>query len=147
MIGAGIIAIGAIALAAVGLAQASAAFAAPDANSGNTFSAMMWDDIVSVTAGDAHSWAAKAEGSVWCWGKGGNGQLGDNTGDDSDYPVQVTGSGGTGTFSNGILVGSGTAHTCAAKDDESVWCWGKGDKGQLGDNTGNDSDYPVEAPL
>jgi len=38
-----------------------------------------------------HIVAVKADGSVWCWGYNGNGQLGDNTTADKSSPVQVVG--------------------------------------------------------
>jgi alpha-tubulin suppressor-like RCC1 family protein len=39
-------------------------------------------------------------------------------------------------------VATGDAHTCALKADGSLWCWGKNDKGQLGNGTTNDALAP-----
>jgi alpha-tubulin suppressor-like RCC1 family protein len=32
-------------------------------------------------------------------------------------------------------VSSGGSHTCAIKQDGSLWCWGANEEGQLGDRT------------
>lgn len=36
-------------------------------------------------------------------------------------------------------------HACAVLTDETVWCWGSNDSGQLGDGTTNNSSVPVQA--
>src|SRR5688572_28173813 len=41
-------------------------------------------------------------------------------------------------------VSAGDLHSCAVREDGTVWCWGRNDKGQLGDGTASDSDLPVE---
>jgi hypothetical protein len=35
-------------------------------------------------------------------------------------------------------------HTCAIKQDGSLWCWGRNDSGQLGDGTNTDKNAPVQ---
>ncbi len=86
----------------------------------------------------------KSDASVWCWGDNSDGQLGDNTKTERLTPVQVKGSGGSGTLSGVIEAASGETFVCAAKGDGSVWCWGRNDKGQLGNNTTSDSLTPVQ---
>ena len=97
-----------------------------------------------VTAGEEFGCVAKSDGSVWCWGDNGKGQLGDNTTTDSSVPVQVTGPGGVGTLSGVSTVGAGLQHACGVKSDTTVWCWGLNDRGQLGDDTTTDSSAPVQ---
>ena len=41
-------------------------------------------------------------------------------------------------------VSAGGSHSCAIRNDGTVWCWGRNDFGQLGDGTATDSDVPVE---
>ena len=42
-------------------------------------------------------------------------------------------------------VSTGGGHSCAVRDDGTVWCWGRNDFGQLGDGTATDSNVPVQA--
>lgn len=39
--------------------------------------------------GDGHTLALKTDGTLWAWGFNGEGQLGDGTFDDRNYPVQI----------------------------------------------------------
>ncbi len=88
----------------------------------------------AISAGGSHTCAVLDDGTVRCWGFGGNGRLGyantDSIGDDetpgSVGPVDV----GTGRTAKAISVGD--AHTCALLDNSSVRCWGYGAVGQLG---------------
>jgi alpha-tubulin suppressor-like RCC1 family protein len=41
-------------------------------------------------------------------------------------------------------VAVGLGHTCAIRDDASLWCWGLNDSGQLGDGTTTDRVSPVQ---
>jgi alpha-tubulin suppressor-like RCC1 family protein len=41
-------------------------------------------------------------------------------------------------------VSAGGAHACAVRNDNTVWCWGRNDFGQLGDGSAVDSDIPVQ---
>jgi len=42
-----------------------------------------------LVAGDAHSVAIKADGTLWAWGLDEDGQLGNGTSENVDTPVQV----------------------------------------------------------
>ena len=86
-----------------------------------------------IACGDDHTCASKqSDGSVWCWGDTSWGQGGDNTGGSPfnptfhASPTQVW-----GLFSTVELV-AGANHTCARRSDGTVWCWGWGAWGQLG---------------
>jgi alpha-tubulin suppressor-like RCC1 family protein len=43
-----------------------------------------------------------------------------------------------------VALAAGDAHSCANKADKTIWCWGKNDRGQLGNGTTNDALAPVE---
>jgi alpha-tubulin suppressor-like RCC1 family protein len=100
-------------------------------------------EVSSVALGGDHTCAVKTDGSLWCWGANGSGQLGDGTGGWGAYsntPVPIT----SGVSS----VALGGDHTCAVKQDGSLWCWGSNYYGQLGDGTSieKSTPYPVITP-
>lgn len=95
------------------------------------------DEIwLSVAAGAAHTCGIRDDGSLWCWGYNGYGQLGDNSRVNRSEPVRV----GTQTWK---VVGLGEYTTCAIRDDESLWCWGYNASGQVGDGTANERGEPT----
>jgi len=93
---------------------------------------------VSVSVGREHTCGVKTDGTLWCWGKNLDGQLGDNTTTDKDIPVQEY-----SQSTSWESVSAGRNHTCGVKTDGDLWCWGKNSYGQLGDNTIIDSYIPV----
>ena len=93
----------------------------------------------SVAGGWYHTAAIKTDGTLWSWGRNGNGQLGDNTITDKSSPVQTIASG-----TNWKLVACGAYHTAAIKTDGTLWSWGRNSYGQLGDNTITDKSSPVQ---
>lgn len=66
------------------------------------------------------------------------GQLGDTTQADSPTPVPVAG------VTGAVSVAAGTDHSCAARGDGSLSCWGDNAHGQLGDGTQVTSLTPVD---
>jgi alpha-tubulin suppressor-like RCC1 family protein len=89
------------------------------------------NNVLAIAAGQFYTCALKVDGSVWCWGQGTNGQLGDNTNTSRLTPVQVR------LFSGGVLaqitqISAGYQHTCAVRADGQVWCWGANGNGQIG---------------
>jgi alpha-tubulin suppressor-like RCC1 family protein len=100
---------------------------------------------LTISSGLTHSCVLSSGASVWCWGRNDKGQLGDGTTADSWFPVPVVGSGGIGSLSGATAVGTGTSHSCAARNDDTVWCWGLNSDRQLGNNTDVDSAIPVQA--
>ena len=46
-------------------------------------------------------------------------------------------------LSDAIGVATGLSHSCAETATSTVWCWGRNDRGQLGDGTTTDQLVPV----
>ena len=91
-----------------------------------------------VSGGDNYCAAIKIDGTLWTWGIGTSGQLGNNAATDRSTPV-TTFAGGT----NWKQVSAGNIHCAAIKTDGTLWTWGRGTYGRLGDNTVTDKSTPV----
>jgi len=96
-----------------------------------------------IATGSDHTCALLSDGTVRCWGSGGNGRLGDGATADSLHPVQVLASPGM-PLSGVTQIAAGGAHTCALLVDGTLRCWGLGANGRLGDGATADSLHPVE---
>ena len=84
-----------------------------------------------VTTGDSHTVAIKTDGTMWSWGLNSNGQLGDSTILSRSSPVQIAST----AYAWSLVATSGQYHTIATKTDGTIWAWGAGTKGQIGNNT------------
>src|SRR4030095_5571113 len=80
----------------------------------------------------------KRDGSLWAWGEGGWGQLGDNSFSDRFSPVQV------GTDRDWVAV-SAHDHSGALKSDGTLWMWGANRGGQIGNGQPNSVTVPFVA--
>jgi alpha-tubulin suppressor-like RCC1 family protein len=98
-----------------------------------------------VSAREDHA-CAVVGGAVWCWGDNLNGELGNNdpTHTNSSVAVQVKAVGGTSTLSGATQISAGKDHNCALISSGGIDCWGAGYDGQLGNNSFNSSDFPVQ---
>jgi alpha-tubulin suppressor-like RCC1 family protein len=95
-------------------------------------------DWRQVSGGGKHTNAIKTDGSLWVWGNNNFGQLGDNTIVIKSSPVQeITSS------TNWCQVSAGVDHSGAIKTDGSLWSWGNGVSGRIGDNTTVNKSSPV----
>lgn len=92
-----------------------------------------------VACGYRHTAAIKTDGTLWTWGANSYGQLGDNSSSSKSSPVQTV------TFgTNWSKVACGDGLTIATKTDGTLWCWGRGSEGQLGDNASSTKSSPVQ---
>jgi alpha-tubulin suppressor-like RCC1 family protein len=90
----------------------------------------------AISAGYEHTCGIRLDGSLWCWGLNGDGQLGIGGGPVIGWlPTQV------GDASWLQIDASDSEHTCGIQVDGSLWCWGYNDFGQLG--TGDYADRLV----
>ena len=90
--------------------------------------------MTALVAGDGHACALEADGTVWCWGSGTQGQLG--TGQSSTLalkPVQVTALG-----SDVVEIGAGSNQTCARKKRRHAVVLGRGLRQDAGEVSGLD---------
>lgn len=99
--------------------------------------------VSAIGVGPSVSCAVKADATVACWGND-LAALGDGGAASSAAPVAIKGPLGVGLLGNVAAVAPGARHVCALKKDGTVWCWGKNDRGQLGDGTKIDSANPVK---
>jgi alpha-tubulin suppressor-like RCC1 family protein len=86
-----------------------------------------WSEI---STGICHSIGRRADGTIYSWGCGGNGQLGDGTTASRSSPVSVVGG-----FTDWCQISAGGNHSLAVRTNGTAWAWGVNTCGQLGDNT------------
>ncbi len=104
--------------------------------------------FTQISSGADHTCAVDAAGQAWCWGLDTFGQLGNASVANacpafsnvqvcatSPAPVQ-----GAPTF---VAVSAGTGHGCGLTPAGEIWCWGRGEEGQLGDGTRSSSAMPA----
>lgn len=99
----------------------------------------------AVAAGTGIYATIDTEGQVWTWGVNWNGRLGDGTTNSRYTPARVKKSANPNDYLTGIVSISAGGGTIAALDaDGTVWTWGAGANGALGNGATNDSSYPVQ---
>ena len=76
--------------------------------------------------------------SIYSWGAGVNGRLGDNSTVNKSSPVSVVGG-----FTDWCQISSGFAHSVAVRTNGIAWAWGCNNCGQLGDNSTVSKSSPV----
>jgi alpha-tubulin suppressor-like RCC1 family protein len=97
----------------------------------------------AVAAGSHSTCAIATDGEAYCWGANDAGQLGAPSSDTcggtpcSRTPLAVAGS------LRFTLISVGDLHACGLAVDGTAYCWGKNDRGQLGDGTLVDRAGPV----
>ncbi|MBB6635238.1 InlB B-repeat-containing protein [Cohnella thailandensis] len=91
-----------------------------------------------LAATEYFSLALLSDGTVWGWGRGGSGQLGNGKTGNYTYPVKTAGLSGVQS------IGIGYFNGYAVLEDGSVWAWGKNDYGQIGDGTTTGRISPVQ---
>ncbi|MGI8826743.1 MAG: RCC1 domain-containing protein [Chloroflexota bacterium] len=87
----------------------------------------------AVAGGSFHSLALRSDGTVWAWGSGGWGQLGQGSYGSSATPIRVPGLSGV------TAIAAGDLHSLALKSDGTVWAWGYNIYGQIGNGASGDN--------
>jgi len=105
--------------------------------------------VTSLALGTTNSCAVLLDHTLRCWGRNDGDQLGYKKSDAGPLPVSVEGLsnakqisvGGSDSFDldNGV----GQNFSCAVTNNGAVYCWGRNDKGQLGNGSLLDSATPV----
>lgn len=113
----------------------------------NPFMAAGSDDAGSVSVGEQHTCVLKKDGTVWCWGRNNEGQLG------IGFFTQKAESGGIRSSFNATQVeditdvtalSAGFFHTCALRSDGTAWCWGRNKQGEVGSGTAKKYSKPMQ---
>ena len=91
-----------------------------------------------ISCGNSQMAAIKTDGSLWVWGFNGSGQLGTN--DTTSRVTPVTTFTGENSWKQ---ISCGREHTAAIKTDGSLWTWGAGADGALGNNNNTNRSTPV----
>ncbi|WP_396195287.1 RCC1 domain-containing protein [Flavobacterium sp.] len=80
-----------------------------------------------ISAGQNFSMGVKSDGTLWGWGQNSN-RLGLGLANlaDQNLPTQI------GTANDWLTVSAGAVHTLALKTNGTLWAWGNGQFGQLG---------------
>ena len=95
-----------------------------------------WLDISAGTYGGG---ALKNDGTIWMWGSGALGRIGaNNTGINYSSPVQI------GALTTWNKLSNAHYNSGAIKNDGTLWVWGSGFVGQLGQNNTIDHSSPVQ---
>jgi alpha-tubulin suppressor-like RCC1 family protein len=90
-------------------------------------------DVIAVAAGALQSLALKRDGTVWAWGYGGYGGLGNGSNNNSAVPVQASG------LTNVVAIRAYLYLSMALKNDGTVWIWGNNTYSSYGN-------VPVQIP-
>ena len=92
----------------------------------------------AIGADDKHTCVVRPNGTVRCWGRDQELQLGNDAAtSNSNIPVTVAG------LSDVAAIGSGMQHNCVLSTSGGVQCWGDGAGGVLGRGSNTDSWSPV----
>lgn len=92
-------------------------------------------DATAIATGFSHSCALRQTGTVSCWGKNQDGQLGNGKSGSGDWfddsansaiPVNVTG------ITDAVAIAAGFHHSCALHQTGSVSCWGEIGRAPIG---------------
>jgi alpha-tubulin suppressor-like RCC1 family protein len=86
-------------------------------------------EVTAIAAGNEHSLALLANGTVRAWGNNRAGQLGNGTTANGKVPVAVS------ALSNVVAIAAGKEHSTALLANGTVMAWGGNEEGQLGGGT------------
>lgn len=94
--------------------------------------------IKDISAGGEHVLVLKEDGTVWAWGRGTEGQLGNGFFENKSAPVKVKG------LENVVQIAAGGYHSMAVDAKGKLYTWGCSDYSQLGIGTNIDRCIPMQ---
>ncbi|KAL9649455.1 hypothetical protein ABK040_000694 [Willaertia magna] len=94
--------------------------------------------VTQISAGSAHSGCITCDGSVYMWGNGIYGQIGNNTNTHAFTPTRVK------SIGKAKQLACGVNHVLVLCDDGAVYGWGAGTYGRLGLGTEADHRTPIK---
>ena len=106
--------------------------------------------IKQISASDFHTCAIASDGEAYCWGGNTDGQLGNNSTNQSNVPVAVLPPQGSSSPLGGQfkqISAEGGNRTCAIAYGDRAYCWGEGRYGGLGNNSTTNSRRPVAVSM
>ena len=92
--------------------------------------------VTQISGGRMHV-CARIGGTIYCWGRNDNGELGNGTTTTSSFPVQTL------NIATATQINAGEYHSCVRLQDGTAQCWGAAAFGQIGDGTTSDTSTPV----
>lgn len=95
--------------------------------------------ITQIAAARLHNLALRSDGKVMAWGLNRDGQLGNGTRDNGWTPVEVSGFSRVVAIAAGVASFAGNSFSGAVRDDGTVWMWGSGTSGVMGNGVENPS--------
>jgi len=99
------------------------------------------DNVMAVSAGNAHSMAITSDRVLWTWGSNYYGQLGSDTQEDNTVADKYV---PTKIMENIVEISAGLNHSMAITSNGELWTWGRNDYGALGDGTTIQKNAPVK---
>lgn len=97
------------------------------------------DGVLSVAVGRAHACALNGRGEAYCWGQGRLQQWGEAFSEQGALKLHKV-----DTTQRFKTLAAGDSHTCGLTVAGAVYCWGRGEQGQLGDGQSTNRATPVK---
>ena len=94
----------------------------------------------SISAGSSVGYATKTDGTLWAWGINSSGQLGNGDAVSYSSPIQI----GSLTDWGGAIIRPTLTSVTVIKSNGTLWSWGQGQYGRLGDGTAANKSSPTQ---
>jgi hypothetical protein len=92
----------------------------------------------NVSGGSNFTGGVTLQGTAWTWGGKAAGNIGDGTSSNRSSPVSVVGG-----FTDWCCISLGDSRATGLRSNGTIWTWGAGSGGGLGDNTATSKSSPV----
>ena len=107
---------------------------------------------ISIDSGDYHTCAVLDNGEMYCWGRQNYGNMGTGKGsissNNADYKIKVPVKVEIPLDKSVSFMGVGEYHGCAVMTDNSLWCWGYNNHGEIGlGNVSSSNNEIIRKPM